>query len=163
LQITIRRDENLNVKSYFFNVNTITEQLIEENLSDFMEYNLEVLPEINGVYFIYKKDTEDLVYIGSTAESGNLKNKLLESIKPEYVSETFRNKVMKDIFKTTSWVENEIGEENKNIEYISKVIEYIKSNYKLKFLLLTDDIEENEILLIEKACISIKKPIYNEP
>ncbi|WP_238881284.1 hypothetical protein [Clostridium sp. YIM B02551] len=153
----------MNIKSYFLNVNMLTETLIEENLSEFIEYSLEILPEIKGVYFIYKKDTEELVYIGSTSESGNLKNKLLESIEPEYVSETFRNKVMEDVFKTTSWVENEIGEENKNVEYICKVIEYIKSNYKLKFLLLPNEVKENEILLIEKACISLKKPIYNEP
>ncbi|MBL4932103.1 hypothetical protein [Clostridium paridis] len=153
----------MNIKSYFFNVNTFTEKLIEENLSEFVEYSLEILPEFNGVYFIYKKDTEDLMFIGSTSGSGNLKNKLLESIMPEYVSETFKNKVMEDVFKTTSWVENEIGEENKNIEYIGKVIEYIKSNYKLKFLLLPNEVEENEVLLVEKACISLKKPIYNVP
>ena len=153
----------MEVKSYFLNISILTEKLIGENLSEFTEYSDDILPEAKGVYFIYKKDSEELVYIGSSSESGNLKNKLLEIIKPEYVSEAFRNKVMEDVFQTTSWVENEIGEENKNIEYISKEIEYIKSNYKLKFVFLSNDVEENEILLIEKACISLKKPIYNEP
>ncbi|MNM92747.1 hypothetical protein D3C81_1050900 [compost metagenome] len=69
---------------------------------------------------------------------------------------------MHSIYNSINWVENEIGEEVKNVEQINKTIEYIKGNYKIRVIVFPSDTELKDIKLIKKACISLENPNLND-
>lgn len=152
----------MKIDEYLLSIKNKTVELIKKSLGELVEFDLMKLPEEIGIFFIYRKDTKELVYIGSACgQNTNIKVVITEYLNPEYTGGDFRNKVIQDIFNTASWVENEIGEEFKNIEQINQSIEYIKENYLLRFIIIPKDISYTDVLLLEKACISLEKPIYN--
>lgn len=153
----------MQINEYILNIKELTKDFIKENLGELIDFDVMSLPEERGIFFIYKKDSNELEYIGSADEANsNIKDTLSEYLKPEFTQLEFRNKVMHRIYNSINWVENEIGEEVKNVEQINKTIEYIKENYQIRVIIFPSDIEIKNIKLIEKACISLENPNLND-
>lgn len=153
----------MQINEYILNIKELTKDFIKENLGELIDFDVMSLPEERGIFFIYKKDSNELEYIGSVDEANsNIKDTLSEYLKPEFTQLEFRNKVMHRIYNSINWVESEIGEEVKNVEQINKTIEYIKENYQIRVIIFPSDIEFKNIKLIEKACISLENPNLND-
>jgi len=153
----------LQINEYILNIKELTKDFIKENLGELIDFDVMSLPEERGIFFIYKKDSNELEYIGSADDANsNIKDTLSEYLKPEFTQLEFRNKVMHRIYNSINWVENEIGEEVKNVEQINKTIEYIKEHYQIRVIIFPSDIEIKNIKLIKKACISLENPNLND-
>lgn len=153
----------MQINEYILNIKGLTKDFIKENLGELIDFDVMSLPEERGIFFIYKKDSNELEYIGSADEANsNIRDTLSEYLKPEFTQLEFRNKVMHSIYNSINWVENEIGEEVKNVEQINKTIEYIKGNYKIRVIVFPSDTELKDIKLIKKACISLENPNLND-
>ncbi len=152
----------MQINEYILNIKELTKDFIKENLGELIDFDVMSLPEERGIFFIYKKDSNELEYIGSADDANsNIKDTLSEYLKPEFTQLEFRNKVMHRIYNSINWVENEIGEEVKNVEQINKTIEYIKEHYQIRVIIFPSDIEIKNIKLIKKACISLENPNLN--
>ncbi|ERK31650.1 hypothetical protein [Clostridium intestinale] len=153
----------MQINEYILNIKELTKDFIKENLGELIDFDVMSLPEERGIFFIYKKDSNELEYIGSADDANsNIKDTLSEYLKPEFTQLEFRNKVMHRIYNSINWVENEIGEEVKNVEQINKTIEYIKEHYQIRVIIFPSDIEIKNIKLIKKACISLENPNLND-
>lgn len=153
----------MQINEYLLNVKEITKNFIKDNLGELIDLDVMSLPEEMGIFFIYKKDSNELEYIGSVDRlNANIRDIISEYLNPEFTQIEFRNKVMHHIFNSSNWVENEIGEEVKNVEQINKTIDYIKENYKIRIIEFPSNTELKDIKLIEKACIVLEKPNLND-
>lgn len=79
---------------------------------------------------------------------------------------TFRENVMKIDMSLESfeYKQCEKGKKKKGKvikKNTKKGIAYIKKNFVLKFITVDDNVSDNQVLLIERACISYYKPKYN--
>lgn len=164
-------------EEYFKEIRGKTENLIKENISkDSVEFKKENLPDSRGIYFIYKKIKDGIrevpVYVGcaykkSDKNDRSIKSRCSQNLGPRNTGGTFRDRVMKEVLKLEpyEYIEDENGKRKKGgiIEENTKQgIEYISKNFVLKFIEVSENTSENEVLLIERACINYYNPIYNK-
>ncbi len=155
----------MEIKSYLERSEADIEKVIEKNLSyDYVDFEKSKMPIDKGIYFIYEKSTKDLVYIGCTTRTIRIRcGQYLQNAKR---GSSFRNKIIKNILKKSPI--KEIKDQNGNIsrvkdkEVINEAINYIKENYCLKFITMDKYANEREIKLIERACILLKNPKFND-
>lgn len=123
-----------------------------------VDFKTENLPKERGIYFIYKNGCENPVYIGCAhAKNRTIKKRCSQYLGTSKKGATFRNKVIKDKLK-----KEPIVNKKKNEKAIEEGIKYIQKNYQLKFVTVDESVSSSEILLLERACISIYNPKYND-
>ena len=162
-------------EDYFNSINKLTGELIISRISgERVEFKKENLPYSRGGYFIYKKTKEGIQdtpsYIGcaykKVNENEGSKNRSIslrcgQNLNPKDTGGTFRDRVMREELNLEPYEYIE-GKKGKIIcENTKKGRAYISENYYLKFIVVDDNISENEVLLIERACINYYNPIYN--
>lgn len=149
-----------NIKNFIEDSNKSIEKVINESLSKkFLSFNEENFPLEKGIYFIYEKETKKLLYIGSTTRT--FKRRCSQYLHNAKRGASFRNKIIKHVFNSTVTIKVD-GKEVKNKDVIDRAIKYIKDNLCLKFLVMDENSSDTEILLIERACITLKTPDYND-
>ena len=152
------------MREYLNLIQTNTLKIIEEKLSKKpVDFDKKNMPEERGIYFIYEKQSNDLVYIGcSHAMDRNIKKRCSQYLGTSKKGATFRNKVIKDKLKKDAIVKDKNKKEHKNSKAISEGIEYIQNNYRLKFITVDNNVSSSEVQLLERACISLYNPKYND-
>lgn len=162
-------------EDYFNSINKLTGELIRSNISEkWVEFKKENLPKSRGVYFIYEKTEEGIQdtpsYIGCAYKKANenedsknrsIKSRCGQNLNPKDNGGTFRDRVMREELNLEPYEYIEGKKGKITCENTNKGIAYISKNYYLKFIVVDDNISENEVLLIERACINYYNPIYN--
>ena len=142
----------MNIDEFIKISNTNIKELIHKNLTkNFYTFESKEIPKEKGVYFIFRKSNKELVYIGCAKER-TLKKRLHDYV-GKSTKASFRRKIIKN--------ELNIAEEN-NKNIVEKATQYIKENFVLKFIIAHNDYTSSEIELIERACITLEKPKYND-
>lgn len=166
------------IKKYFERINELTAKLIKNNISKkYVEFKKGNLPNSRGIYFIYKKIGDSIEnkpsYIGCAYKKANgdeskkdrsIKARCGQNLEPGNTGATFRNRIIKEEMDLEIYKEiEEDGKKKKviNEENANKGIEYISNNFVLKFIEVDEKISENEVLLLERACINYYNPIHN--
>lgn len=133
-------------------------EVIDKNLSEnYLEFNKSNFPLSKGVYFVYEKGDKNLVYIGSATNS--FKKRCSQYISSSNCS--FRRKIIKHVLKK-SLVKKKKEKSLEEKDINKEAVQYIKDNYYLKFLPVDTKTTYSDILLLERACISLKNPKFND-
>lgn len=148
------------MEDFFNRVSEETRKVIEAQLSKkFVAFDKNFMPNERGVYFIYEKQSKELVYIGCAyAENRTIKKRCSQYLGTSKRGATFRNKIIKDKLKKEPILKGG----KKNISAIEQGIKYIKANYELKFITVDEKTSPSQILLLERSCISEFSPKYND-
>ncbi len=107
------------------------------------EYNN---PEL-GIYFIFDKKTQELMYVGRNKEQKNVRD--------------FRIRVWYQMMRANK---NTLGKNMKKIDEDKRgwnraqLMEYIRNNFSFRYLAINDSKELKEF---ERGCIKEKQPRYN--
>lgn len=148
------------MEDFFSEVSKKTLEIINEQLSkNAVAFDKKFMPKKRGVYFIYEKQSKELVYIGCAhAEGRTIRKRCSQYLGTSKKGATFRNKIIKRELKK----EPILKDNTKNIISIKDGVKYIKSNYELKFITVDEKISPSQILLLERSCISEFNPKYND-
>lgn len=156
----------MKIKDFIDTNKSLANSLMNKNISEnFYEFKKENMPNKRGIYFIYEKNTEELVYIGCAHSiDRTIKKRCSQYLGRSLTGAGFRDKIMEDILKTKPTKSNGTieGEICKDIDAINEAINYIKSNYIAKFIVVDDNTSPSDVLLMERACINKENPIYND-